>query len=190
VQVLGNVVLGVQVKERKRVIIPFRPVIRWLVRLRKSPRAIAGGFSLGTFIAFTPTLGVQIAIAIFLATLFNLNRPASLVMIWITNAATAAPIYTFNYLIGKLFWAGPPVGEVYATFMELTGKLLHLDFWSIADQFAILASLGREIIIPLLIGSCIVGLIAALLTYGLSLFVISYLVNRRNSKRAKTTGEN
>ncbi len=172
-------------KERKRIVIPFRPVIRWMVRLRKSPRAIAGGFSLGTFIAFTPTLGVQFAIAIFLATLLNLNRPAALVMIWITNAATAAPIYTFNYLIGKLFWAGPPVGEVYATFMELTGKLLSLDFWSIADQFAIVAGLSREVIIPLLIGSCIVGLVAALLTYGLSMFLIGYLVNRKNGRRTK-----
>lgn len=125
----------VSIEKRKRIVIPYRPVIKWIVRLRRSPRAIAGGLALGTFVAFTPTVGVQFAIAIFLATLLGMNRPASLVTIWITNPATIAPVYTFNYWVGKLIWPGPPVGEVYGSFVDLAAKLLSLDVWDFFDQF-------------------------------------------------------
>lgn len=168
---------------QKRIVIPYRSAIKWLVRLRRSPRAISGGFALGTFIAFTPTIGVQFAIVIFLATIFNLNRPAALITIWITNAATMAPIYTFNYFIGTLLWSGPPVREVYGTFQELAINLLHFEIWDILEQFGTILSLGREIIIPLLIGSTIVGIIAAAITYLISHSLIRYMLARKARKR-------
>lgn len=169
--------------KKKRIIIPYRPVIKWLVRLRRSPRAIAGGFALGTLVAFTPTMGIQFFIVMFLATILNMNRPAAFVTIWITNVATVTPIYTFNYWVGSLFWEGPSVAEVYRTFMNLTTKLVRMDLWDIADQFKMVMNLGQDIIIPLLIGSFIVGMIAAVLVYLVSLGLIRYLVIRRNRKR-------
>lgn len=169
--------------KKKRIIIPYRPVIKWLVRLRRSPRAIAGGFALGTLVAFTPTMGIQFFIVMFLATILNMNRPAAFVTIWITNVATVTPIYTFNYWAGSLFWEGPSVAEVYRTFMNLTTKLVRMDLWDIADQFKMVMNLGQDIIIPLLIGSFIVGMIAAVLVYLVSLGLIRYLVIRRNRKR-------
>ena len=169
--------------KKKRIIIPYRPVIKWLVRLRRSPRAIAGGFALGTLVAFTPTMGIQFFIVMFLATILNMNRPAAFVTIWITNVATVTPIYTFNYWVGSLFWEGPSVAEVYRTFMNLTTKLVRMDLWDIADQFKMVMNLGQDIIIPLLIGSLIVGMIAAVLVYLVSLGLIRYLVIRRNRKR-------
>ena len=169
--------------KKKRIIIPYRPVIKWLVRLRRSPRAIAGGFALGTLVAFTPTMGIQFFIVMFLATILNMNRPAAFVTIWITNVATVTPIYTFNYWAGSLFWEGPSVAEVYRTFMNLTTKLVRMDLWDIGDQFKMVMNLGQDIIIPLLIGSFIVGMIAAVLVYLVSLGLIRYLVIRRNRKR-------
>jgi uncharacterized protein (DUF2062 family) len=169
--------------KKKRIIIPYRPVIKWLVRLRRSPRAIAGGFALGTLVAFTPTMGIQFFIVMFLATILNMNRPAAFVTIWITNVATVTPIYTFNYWVGSLFWEGPSVAEVYRTFMNLTTKLARMDLWDIADQFKVVMNLGQDIIIPLLIGSFIVGMIAAVLVYLVSLGLIRYLGIRRNRKR-------
>lgn len=169
--------------KKKRIIIPYRPVIKWLVRLRRSPQAIAGGFALGTLVAFTPTMGIQFFIVMFLATILNMNRPAAFVTIWITNVATVTPIYTFNYWVGSLFWEGPSVAEVYRTFMNLTAKLARMDLWDIVDQFKVVMNLGQDIIIPLLIGSFIVGTIAAVFVYLVSLGLIRYLVMRRNRKR-------
>lgn len=169
--------------ERKKITIPYRSFFKWMVLLRKSPKAISGGFALGTFIAFTPTIGLQIGIAIFLATLLNLNRPAAILMVWITNAATMAPIYAFNYLIGTFFWSGPPVREVYATFQQLALNLLKLEMWDLLEQFETVLSLGREIVIPLCIGSTIVGLVAAGIIYGISQSLLRFMVLRRAKKR-------
>ncbi|WP_136810766.1 DUF2062 domain-containing protein [Desulfosediminicola flagellatus] len=167
----------------KKQFVRYRSVLKWMVRLRRSPRAISGGFALGTFVAFTPTIGVQFAIVIFLATLFNMNRPAALIMIWITNAATMAPIYTFNYFIGNFFHSGPPVGEVYRVFSDLTVMLLKMDWFDFSTQFKTITNLGREIIIPLITGSIIVGLFSALIVYGITSIAIRYLIVHRNRKR-------
>ena len=58
-----------------------------------------------------------------------------------------------------------------------------LNIWDIWDQFKIVMSLGKDIIIPLIIGSVIVGLIAAALVYAVSLALMRYLVMRRSNKR-------
>ncbi len=172
-----------QSSDKKRYIIPYRSVIKWMVRLRRSPRAIAGGFALGTFIAFTPTLGVQIPIVLFLATLCNMNRPAGLVTVWITNVATMAPIYTFNYWVGSLIWAGPSTVEVYRIFVHLAAEIMKLNGWEILEQFKVVMSLSRDIIIPLTIGSVIVGLIASVIVYVASFAMLRYLILRRQRKR-------
>ncbi len=169
--------------KKKRIIIPYRSVIKWLVRLRRSPRAIAGGFALGTFVAFTPTMGIQFFIVMLLATVLNMNRPAAFVTIWITNVATVTPIYTFNYWIGSFFWQGPSVHDVYRTLLELTAQLARMNLWNILDQFKVVMGLGREIFIPLVIGSIIVGAGAAVGVYIVSFAVIRYLSIRRNRKR-------
>ena len=166
-------------------VVPYRTIFRWLIMLRKSPRAISGGFALGTFIAFTPTIGIQIGIAIFLATLLNVNRPAAVIMVWITNAATMAPIYAFNYLIGTIFWQGPPVKEVYHTFQQLAVNLLKFEMWDMLEQFQTILQLGKEIIIPLCFGSTIVGLVAAGIVYGISQSLLRFMVARREKKRGE-----
>lgn len=168
---------------KKRYIIPYRSVVKWMVRLRRSPRAIAGGFALGTFVAFTPTIGVQFAIVLFIGTLFNMNRPAALVTIWITNVATMAPIYTFNYWVGSFFWSGPSTGQVYRVFADLAAQMMKMNGWEVLEQFKAVMSLSREIIIPLIIGSIIVGLLAALIVYVASFAMLRYLLLRKQRKR-------
>lgn len=169
-------------QQKKRVIIPFRPLLRWIIRLRRSPRAISGGLALGTFVAFTPTIGVQFAIVIFLATVFNLNRPAALLTIWISNAATMVPLYTFNYYIGTFFWPGPPVSEVYASFSKIAGKLLKLNAFDMMDQFETILELSNNVFIPLMIGSVIVGIFAAAIVFLVSMILIRILLARKARK--------
>ncbi len=169
-------------KKKRRVVIPFRAIFKWLVRLRRSPRAVAGGFALGVFLAFTPTIGFQLVLAVFLATFLNLNRPAAMMTVWITNVATMAPIYTFNYWVGSLFLSGPPVSEVYQTFASIGAQLVKMDFWELGTQFETMLGLSGAMAIPLILGSIIVGLIAAALTYLGSFALISLLLNRRQKR--------
>jgi uncharacterized protein (DUF2062 family) len=170
-------------KNRRNLLIRMRPVLRWIIKLRSSPRAIAGGFGLGTFIAFTPTVGVQLILALLVATLFNMNRPAASIPVWITNPVTVAPIYTFNYWLGLKVWDGPPLAEVSELFVDIGHTMAHLEFWNIKDQFLAVLQMGKEILIPLLIGSLAVGVITGTAIYLLTLNLLSSFFTRRARKR-------
>jgi uncharacterized protein len=70
------------------------------IKLRGEPREIALGFALGLFIATSPTMGVQMVLAIFVAALFKCSKLAAAIAVWITNPLTAPFIYGLTYVIG------------------------------------------------------------------------------------------
>jgi len=161
----------------------LRPLLRWILKLRSSPRAIAGGLGVGVFIAFTPTIGIQIFLAIIVATICNVNRPAAIVPVWITNPVTVAPVYSFNYWLGSLIWPGPPLSEVSKMFVDIGRALTHLDFWDIMEPIIAMYHMSDEILIPLMIGSIVIGLVLGFLTYIISLKLLSFFFFRRAQKR-------
>ena len=57
--------------------------------------------------------------------------------------------------------------------------------WEMLDQFKIVLSLGREIIIPLCIGSTVVGLVAAAVVYGISQRLLRFMIERHELRRAR-----
>jgi uncharacterized protein len=174
---------SLQKKNKRNLLFRIRPVLRWVIKLRSSPRAIAGGLGLGTFIAFTPTVGVQLILAFVIATFFNLNRPAAMIPVWITNPVTVAPIYTFNYWLGTKLWDGPPLSEVSRLFIDIGRTMAYLEFWNIKEQFLAVLQMGREILIPLLLGSVAIGVLTGLLVYISSLKLLSVFFTRRSQKR-------
>lgn len=172
-----------QIKNKRNRLLSLRPVIRWILKLRSSPRAIAGGLGVGMFIAFTPTVGIQIILAIVAATICNVNRAAAIAPVWITNPVTVAPVYTFNYWLGTLIWPGPPLAEVKELFVNLGTALTHLQFWDLQKAVLAMMQIGMEILIPLLIGSFEVGVVLGILTYVVSLKLLSFFFARRSEKR-------
>jgi len=143
-------------------------VLHWLVSLRGSPEAIGRGVAIGFFVAFTPTIGLQVIAAAFLSTLFNANRLAALLPVWITNPATMPFVFTFTYWVGRFFWPGPPVSEVTRVLYRTVRKLATLDFWEIYDQFVVFTAFSRNIFIPLIIGGVLVGATTGTLAYFLT----------------------
>ena len=70
------------------------------IKIRGEPRKIALGFALGLFVGMSPTMGLQIAIAVFFAALFKWNKISAAVGVWITNPVTAPFIYGMTYVTG------------------------------------------------------------------------------------------
>lgn len=178
-------------RKNRNLLIRLRPVLRWVIRLRSSPHAIAGGLAIGTFIAFTPTVGVQLILAVIVATFFNLNRPAAMIPVWITNPITVAPIYTFNYWLGSIFVDGPPLSEVSGLFIDIGKTMAKLEFWDIKEQFMAILHMGKETLIPLLVGSIAIGSVIAACVYLFSIKLLSIFFTRRakrhllNDKKTK-----
>lgn len=163
----------------------LRRFLDWLVRLRGSPRAIAGGVAIGVFVAFTPTIGIQTLLCLALATLCNASRPASIVPIWLTNPISAAPVYAFTYYVGTFFWPGPD-GETVARAMGGVARELEaLDLLALRAHLEVYAGMGVDVFVPMWIGGVLVGLLAAAFTYPLTLWTVVELRARRERRRRR-----
>lgn len=167
---------------RTSILLRIRPLLRLVKNFRGSPEAIAGGFSLGLFLALTPTLGVQLVIAVFLATVFKLSRPAALLAVMITNPVTVPPIFTFNYWVGKWFFDGPSVGEVYVHLITLAKEMAQLNVWQVLELMRAFAVIGQDMLLPLLVGSFLVAALSAALSYFLLVRLLWFLKQHKERK--------
>ncbi|MBF0200324.1 MAG: DUF2062 domain-containing protein [Desulfamplus sp.] len=63
--------------------------------------SLAGGLSLGLFVALTPTIPFQMFLSALGAVLMRVNLPIALLACWITNPVTALPIYLAARTLGR-----------------------------------------------------------------------------------------
>lgn len=78
----------------------LRRLYERFVKIRGRPREIALGFALGLFIGMSPTMGIQMPIAVFFAAIFQWSKISAAVGVWITNPFTAPFIYGLTYVVG------------------------------------------------------------------------------------------
>lgn len=71
-----------------------------------SPKTVALGTAIGLFLAFTPTLGVQMMIAATLAIVLRGSASAAVAAVWVSNPLTVGPIYAATYGLGVLVLPG------------------------------------------------------------------------------------
>lgn len=134
-------------------------VIR-LARIKSSPDAIARGMALGIFIGFTPFFGFHILIAVACAFVLRQNKIAAFVGVWITNPVTAPFIYALEYEIGRMLLGKPGLGH----------KVFHSPLsWDTAMQLGL----------PLALGSVVLGIPFALISYALTLRLVPALRHYR-----------
>ena len=131
--------------------------------------SVAGGLAIGLFLAFMP-MPFQMIPAAALAILLRVNLPMALAGVWVSNPLTMAPMLYFQYRMGKLL-----MGErIRETGFEPTLQW----FW------AELTLIWQ----PLLLGSTLCGIVAALAGYGFIHLLwrinIRRHLRRRKEKRA------
>jgi uncharacterized protein (DUF2062 family) len=78
-------------------------------------RSVAGGASLGLFIAFTPTIPLQMTVACLGALSFRVNLPVALLGCWVTNPLTAVPIYMAAWRLGRWVLQAVPFAHEYVS---------------------------------------------------------------------------
>lgn len=150
--------------------------LRNIVSQEDTPHSIALGTAIGTFIAFTPTVGIQMIVVLLLAwlckPLFRFNKIAALLAVYISNPVTTLPIYWFNYWIGTCFIEGDLTREHLAELLRYEGFVA---WWKSLWELTI------EIGWPLLLGSAIVGAICALIAYPLVKWLATTIDHRKQA---------
>jgi uncharacterized protein len=137
---------------------------RELLHLDDPPRRLAVALAVGVFISCTPFWGLQTILAVAVATVFRFNRAATLLGTWLNLPWLAPFVYGAAIKIGLL--VVPGLGEADAASFDLLlrdpGALSWETVWSWI----------RGSSLPLLVGSTIVGLVAAAATYTIALAVL------------------
>ncbi|MEP7337667.1 MAG: DUF2062 domain-containing protein [Acidobacteriota bacterium] len=148
----------------------LRRAFRSLLNLDDPPERTALAFAIGTFIAFSPVLGLHTILAVVIAVVWRLNKVALFAGVYVTNPWTLAPIIAASWAIGKWFVASPPIELPDFTF----GALMTAIFWEqITAQW-------RQLL-PFAVGATILSIVCSLVSYPLMLYVLrSY--RRKNSK--------
>lgn len=120
----------------------FRPLLSARGIWHFGRRSVAGGLSLGLFLAFVP-IPIQQLLSIPFAIALRVNLPAALGAVWISNPVTFAPIFYFAYRVGLRVTGAPPASDA-----------LDFSIGGIGATFS-------EIAVPLLTGCLVCGLVAA-----------------------------
>ncbi len=147
-------------------------VIKRVLHANDTPHRIALGVGLATFIGFTPTMGLQTAIALGLAALFRANKAVCIPVVWVTNPLTFVPIYGACWWLGAMILPGSAGSAGQAAVIDKLkaldnqgGFFAHIfsaDFWY--GIFQLMLELGAE----LWLGCIIVGTVGGLLMYFLT----------------------
>ncbi len=128
----------------------FREKFRQVLSVRESPHRIAIAFATGIFIGMSPLLGIHTVLGIAVAWQFRLNRLVTLIGVYVTNPWTIVPIYTFGT------WTG-------AKILGMHDLLPDID-WNHISMQGLLAEF-RHLVLPFILGSTLLGAIAAIVSY-------------------------
>ncbi len=139
--------------------VQLRRWLRVLFPIRSSPRRIALGVSIGVLIAFSPTIGFQMGLALVVASMFNASRVAAVTCVWVSNPLTMGPVFAFTYAVGRPFWfTSPDVGLAQLS-RAISGGHSPTSIGAVFNAFHSIYSLGTGMYLPMLVGGLIVGVV-------------------------------
>lgn len=167
-----------------------------LCRLQGSPHAIALGVSAGIFATFVPILGIQMALAAAIAYALRGNLVGALAGTFVGTPVTYPLMWLGSYRLGGWMMGHDP-GRLKVGLDNLwsiitvgfrsgsaraTGQPVDASAAQVADQ-AVEAL--WPLVLPLLIGSLVLGLAAGVFTYYTLLTVLARLQARRRADLAQ-----
>jgi uncharacterized protein len=144
--------------------------VRTLLRLNDSPSKIALALAVGVFISCTPFYGLQTLLSLATATVFRLNKAATVTGAWFNLPWFAPFVYGLALHIGTLI-VPDPQGLDAAAVAEL---LRTSSSFSVTHAVWLL----QDVSVALLIGTSVVGTGAAVVTY-----VLAFVLIRRRRAR-------
>lgn len=171
--------------------------LRWwrrIISLDDTPESISVSVAIGVFIAWTPTIGLQMIISFFLCWIARVNRVAGPLMAWITNPLTIVPIFYVNYVVGRAVLPGKGLhGDAYERISTAFDTLIEVGLWDylsfntekLGVAFDAFWAIGAEILVPMVVGSILLGLVLGAASYPLTVRSVRAFQKRRDAKRKK-----
>lgn len=143
------------------------------------PHRLALGIAIGMFVTFTPLIGLQMVLSVFLAWLLKANKLVGMPIVWISNPFTVIPIYYPCYAIGCKILGMPVVGDEWDEIGEAWQELLSNPTTRWGDKFRFWWENLLDFVGPLWLGCMLVATVSGILSYYLSLYAIRKYRMRR-----------
>ena len=141
----------------------FKIIFLKLIREHNTPHEIALGAAIGAFIGVLPVYGLHTVLAIVAALIV---RPANKIAILLGTNISLPPTVPFitwvGYEIGRFLIKGDLEPFSLAFFKDLTFQKITSHYW------------------PLFLGSFILGVLCAVMVYGLTFFVVKKIKERKS----------
>jgi uncharacterized protein (TIGR03546 family) len=151
--------------------------IRSILTLDSHPGHISAGFAVGVFISFSPFFGLHTILAIAAAFLLRINKVTCLTGTLVNTPFTMVPVFIASNRIGEAFLGRTPQ------------KIIFQDL-NLSTTLELLESHGAQI----LIGTSLIGFVAALISYAILYYLIVRFRRRDETldcltKQMEETGE-
>ena len=127
----------------------WKRILQWKKSVKSfhgDPHFVAMGLAIGVFVAATPSMPFQTAIAIALAYILRSSKSAAVIGVWISNPITFPVFYLASYKVGTLLFG---ISAAYNFGGEPVDVL----------------KLGADVTIAAVTGGIIIGLCLAVTTY-------------------------
>ncbi len=163
----------------------LREIFGTLFSFQAPPKTKAKAFAVGVFVAFTPTYGLHTVTVIIFSWLFRL--PFSIVLIGslVNNPWTFFPIYGSSYVVGRWLLSFFPSYYTPIPFHVLAHQL---KTFSWKEWFTRAPALLLREGLPFVVGSLVLGVVAAVVSYFLVLWLLSIRGEEENPSRREGDG--
>jgi uncharacterized protein len=148
------------------------------IRLKGDPRSLAAGTAIGVFVGLTPTMPLHTIAIIAMTLVTRTSLIAAMTISWIVcNPLTYVPIYYFSLVIGN---AVTPYNLSWEKIKAVLNLLLSHP--GLGPSLQALADLGRDAIIVMVVGGCILAMPFTIASYYLSLSLFVKIRKKRSEK--------
>lgn len=162
-------------------------VTKRVLRITATPHAIAAGVAIGVFTSFTPFLGLHFLFAFLLAWMFGGNLIATALGTFFGNPISFPLIWTATYQTGHFVLFSTPSTSGGSALVSGMGHVLSaLWQFDFATALASLAEIWSPLLYPMLLGSVLLGPLAAVPLYMMTKrATIAFRERRRNQLMEK-----
>ncbi len=131
--------------------------IHRVLHVDDTPHRIALGVAIGMFVAWTPTVGFQMALTVALAWLLGANKLVGVPFVWLSNPTTFVLVYLPNYYVGRWILGSNVPPPDFASLANVSGGWLErcTAWWSVT----------WHAFLPLWVGSLVVAVALAVPSY-------------------------
>ncbi len=150
------------------------------IRLRGNPHELALGMTFGIFTGMMPIMPFQMALSVALALVFKGSKITAALGTWVSNPLNWYFLYYYSYKLGSSVLGMEGHGAMFNAIMELAR--------SCEDSMIIVRKIlesGGLMVASFLVGGIIMGVVAAIPSYVIFLYIFRRIRRWRESGRGR-----